>query len=377
MYSNFLRRLGSVLCAVAVALWLSAALFVTSAAGGKGSMQLVCMVDNSPVRGMSWSIYNVGTFTADGKLLFHGEFADYPIYIPDVTASSLQNAATTLENYVAIDEIESLASGVSDQSGIVKFDDLEDGVYLITGERLLSGTKIYNPVPMFLDVKNGKAVTGNVKMTVTDRPFVNNQMYSVLKTWKYGTGGQGAAPFEVEVEIYRDDVLVETVKLNNSNNWRYSWTGDANSEWRCKEVTVSDEYKVVINHTDTQFVIENNRDVLNQTSPTTTETSETTTTATVTTLSSDVSTSVSSSDTTSDRDTVTNTTTITTVDTSDVLVSTSSSVGTVSSNTTATTVIGGGGKLPQTGQLWWPVPVCGASGIVLFTVGWRLNKKKK
>ena len=30
----------------------------------------------------------------------------------------------------------------------------------------------------------------------------------------------------------------------------------------------------------------------------------------------------------------------------------------------------GGGKLPQTGMLWWPVPLLAVAGVALFLAGW-------
>lgn len=35
------------------------------------------------------------------------------------------------------------------------------------------------------------------------------------------------------------------------------------------------------------------------------------------------------------------------------------------------------GKLPQTGQQNWPIPVLAAAGLALFTLGWRLQRKKE
>ncbi|MCH3972547.1 MAG: Cna B-type domain-containing protein [Oscillospiraceae bacterium] len=36
------------------------------------------------------------------------------------------------------------------------------------------------------------------------------------------------------------------------------------------------------------------------------------------------------------------------------------------------------GKLPQTGQLWWPVPLLACGGLVLFAIGWSVcNRKNK
>ena len=36
-----------------------------------------------------------------------------------------------------------------------------------------------------------------------------------------------------------------------------------------------------------------------------------------------------------------------------------------------------GGKLPQTGQLNWPVPVLAAAGLVLFAIGWGIRFSRK
>ena len=36
-----------------------------------------------------------------------------------------------------------------------------------------------------------------------------------------------------------------------------------------------------------------------------------------------------------------------------------------------------GGKLPQTGQLNWPVPVLAAAGLTLFGIGWGIRFRRK
>ena len=40
-----------------------------------------------------------------------------------------------------------------------------------------------------------------------------------------------------------------------------------------------------------------------------------------------------------------------------------------------TTPPSGGGKLPQTGQLWWPVPVLVMLGLIFFALGWKIRRK--
>ena len=31
--------------------------------------------------------------------------------------------------------------------------------------------------------------------------------------------------------------------------------------------------------------------------------------------------------------------------------------------------------IPETGQLWWPVPILAGAGMILFVIGWILHRK--
>ena len=35
------------------------------------------------------------------------------------------------------------------------------------------------------------------------------------------------------------------------------------------------------------------------------------------------------------------------------------------------------GKLPQTGQLWWPIPLLVLGGLGLLALGWWITRKKR
>ena len=46
-------------------------------------------------------------------------------------------------------------------------------------------------------------------------------------------------------------------------------------------------------------------------------------------------------------------------------------------NTGKTPTSGGGENLPQTGMLWWPVPLLAGGGMVLFMIGWAKHRKNE
>lgn len=385
MQIKFYKRLGAFLCAAAVMLWFACAAFITSAESGNGTLEIICNVEKNPVSGMQWNIFRAGERVSDNKIEFQGDFAEYPVYLPDLTVSSLQMAANSLDNYVYVDKIKPLASGVSDAQGKVLFTGLEDGIYLVSGKRRSVGTDWYIATPMFVEVKDGNTITSYAKISVKKKPTLDEYTYQIEKRWYNDNIGSGFKPVEVEVEIYRNDEYFKTVILNNDNKWHYEWTADTSFEWRIKEVNIHNDYKVVYTNNGTQFLVENYRDVLSNSTTATTETTTSITTGTVTTEQSSTETSTQTTSSTSNTETtiissVTDFTETTSESTSSSETSSTTdsmtSTSTVSKTTTTSTKKQNSGGLPQTGQLWWPVPVCSAAGIILFAVGWRMSRKK-
>lgn len=409
MRSKFCCRIGSVLCAIAVALWVAAAFFVTSAASAQGSLKIICKSEGYPLFAQNWSVYRVGELTGAGKIEFQGEFADSQVYLPDLSVSSLQDAASSLENFALLEPVKPDASEMSDLNGFASFEGLEDGVYLASGTKISKGNKIYTPAPMLIEVKGGKSVTTYAKYTVKDKPTIDTEMYVVKKVWQYDDHYIESRPVEIEVAIYRDNAFVEKVTLSKANDWTYSWSGSPQYDWRVKELNIHVDYKIVYRHNETQYLLINNRDVLSNSDTTTQGTTTSTTTSVtsrpvITMTSTTESTTGTTGRVTGYSSTTTETSTVTretvtssgsetsTTTSGDVgeLTTTSTETVTTESGVTGTTTSGertttikgtttkpsGGGKLPQTGQLWWPVPACGAAGLVLFAIGWKLNRKK-
>ncbi len=366
MRSGFCHRFGAVLCAVASVLWLLAGLFVTSAASDSGSVELICKLEDKAVVGLTMNVYRIGELSHD-SIELQDDFADYPVFIPELTSTALQDAAYTLENYAVLDDVQPVDTQVAYSSGKITFTGLQDGVYLIAGERLSSGRYIYTPIPMLIEVKDGERVTSYAKISKSDKPTLDAAVYRVKKVWQYDDSYIQLRPVRIQVEIYRDNVLVETVELNDKNNWTYDWTGDTSAVWRVKEIYIQGDYKVVYRNNETQYVLVNNRDIKNYTTATTTSTTTSTTTDATTTSRPTITSDTTDITTTTSQPIVTETTTS---------AATTKTVTTAGSTVITATTTTKPGKLPQTGQLWWPVPVCGAGGLILFTVGWRLNKKK-
>lgn len=375
-------RFGSVLCAAAVVLWLIAGLWISSAAAADGTLNLICMAEDMPLTGMQWNLYRVGERNSNHQLVLQDDFASYPVWLDaeDMAASDWQDAADTLENYAVLDGISPMQSGIVGEDGTVSFSGLDTGLYLLCGQRLMVDEKIYVPSALLVEMTASEeggttvsSLTIHAKYQMLRRPTVSEQIYRVQKVWQNDEDLPQLRPVTIDVGLYCNGVLVQTVTLSRDNQWTYSWRGDALSEWRVKEMNILGDYTVVYRDNETQFVVVNSRRTIRESSVTS-STTTTTTTETTTTSAETTHTTLTTSQTTGTTTTSSGTTTSASLTATSKQTTTGTT--TVTTVTTQRTSASGGGSLPQTGQLWWPVPVCGAGGLILFAVGWRLHRKK-
>ena len=142
------------------------------------------------------------------------------------------------------------------------------GLYLILSDPVEYNKKIYSTnvmmvsVPTTEDLKVDDTVEEwiydfslNVKYEETPVP---PQDYKVLKVWVNDGKGQ-SRPAGIKVRILENNKPVETVTLNASNNWSYSWKGDKDAVYSVQEVSVPSGYKVTYSKQKTTFTIKNTK----------------------------------------------------------------------------------------------------------------------
>lgn len=309
------------------------------------TLTILCESEEVVLGEMEWKLYKAAERLEEGRYELVGSFSGYEVSLSDSSVSALADAASTLASYVATDTIEADAAVVGDASGKVVFETFEngtalsDGVYLVTADSVVSDGKRYTPAPMLVELASWSDTNAQLtiypKFTVTDiedEPVETE--YTVTKIWEgENADGDTTRPVAVTVEIYRDGELAETVELNADNDWSYSWTDTEGSQWNVKEAEVPEHYTVVYRADSTDFVIVNTYE---------NEEPEPTPTPTVPAEQ-----------------------TVTPAPTEAPSPTPGLNSGTGSGN---------GEKLPQTGQLLWPVPILVLAGIVLVALGFRFLK---
>ncbi len=366
-----------------------------SAASAEGSVRLtlVCKARNELVDRMPWSVFRIGSLNG-GKIVLEGEFASYPVDMSDLSAASLADAASTLKEYAFTYKLKPYAKEKTGKDGTVTFDALEDGVYLLAAKNHKSGDKTYLPTPAIIEVNSAQSQELTIYPKISSIRTLADEFerFNVRKVWeKYE--GMLVKPTEIVVDIYRDYEFYETVTLTADNDWNYSWEELVGSEWTMIERKIPENCTVVYRNDGRRYIVVNTYNpefVFDWDVEYPPVVAETTVTGQVSGVI-ETNTTTAKSFPVGDGDDTTPSSDGTATGTSEFPVGGADET-TVTANTTATspeendhtpdnTKKGGNSpsatttaesKLPQTGQLWWPVPVMAIVGLVLIAAGTRI-----
>ena len=226
----------------------------------------------------------------------------------------------------------------TDANGLVRFDGLADGMYLIVGQSSRQGGYTYRPTPFLLFLPNTTAglvwdsdIQADVKYIRRggQTPEEETRDLRALKVWE-DEGYEDQRPASITVDLLKDGEVFDSVELSAGNNWRYDWRGlAADASYEILEQQVPENYSVSVEEGGITFIITN---------------------------------------------TVSEETEI--IDGDTPLIDRPDLPGGESGSDSGLTDLPDGDvpltdlpKLPQTGQLWWPVPILTVAGIAMLLAG--------
>ncbi len=396
---------GAVVCLIGMLMMILSAVFVparTVNAANNCSVTIECTVNSKAVSGAEWSVYRIGSRNPYGGFVLEGEFENYPVSLDDTSSTAIANAAYTLETYALTDNLTADAIGKTSASGVVRFNNLSEGIYLLFSGDFSDSNYKYESQPSIIELGGfaDNDVIVKPKITATEIPKPGKTSYSVRKVW-INESSENVRPTSISAELYKNGKLDKTVVLNSSNGWYYEWTSDNSSSWRVVEKSIPSGYSVEYTKDKTAFLIKNTykpekpTETTNTTEtepsvpsseqpPTGTTTFTTTVTTPITTLPprEELKREIDEGDDFNEHDY----TPESWKEYEEVLKRAKLILG--ASDSTEEEILQVLEELriarrklilaylPQTGQLWWPVPVLAGGGLVLIAAGVRLNKKK-
>ena len=255
-------------------------------------------------------------------------------------------------------EPDATATTGSDKTVVVN--DLLPGLYFVRGREYKVGNSYYKTTDFLISLpdwaapgefgnENGATGTWIRDATANNSKGSNNNNFTnlhVLKVWR--GDGEEERPTEVTVRLLRrsratqEVTEYDTVVLNSGNSWSYTWTklDYYNYDWIVQEIDVPEEYVPVTTREGVNFVITNYYTPLDDIPDETPPLGDVPNLPDVDIPDPDVPLVPYPPDTTEIVD-------------EDVPLAT----------------------LPQTGMLWWPVPILAMSGMFLFILGWGIQRR--
>lgn len=145
---------------------------------------------------------------------------------------------------------------------------LKPGLYLVVGSRRSMGDGVYSATPFMLFLPNVDEVLNEWNYTVSvspkhekefnpsDNPDDRVITRKVIKVWD-DEGYETIRPEEVTVQLLCDGEIFDTVTLTQDNNWRYAWDNlSPDHEWLVVEKEIGN-YTVTVSRTNSVFFISN------------------------------------------------------------------------------------------------------------------------
>lgn len=214
----------------------------------KGNIK-VTLIENSEnvvVEGAEITIYKVADATEyNNNLKF--EYVD-EIKSCDFNLEDLENSNATSEILKCITkDVLSITKSTNDK-GIVTFDNLDLGLYIVTQSNKVEGFSVIDSfLVMIPNVIDNEWIYDISALPKTDIYKVMDLI--INKVWN--TVNENL-PHEILVNLYKNDEVIETVVLNEENNWSYTFEDiEASDEYYIKEVNVPkgyiDSYQIVDN----------------------------------------------------------------------------------------------------------------------------------
>lgn len=303
--------------------------------------------DEIPIAGAEFDIYRIADTDAYARMTLTERFAGYPITLKGNDQTGWDALAETLKGYVWTDSLTADFSGKTDAEGILTAS-FKPGLYLVMSSRITIGSYIYSSSPYLVFLPSLDQEKNSWDYNTESYPKVSFEKKpsdgsggktvsrSVIKVWN-DSGKESSRPEKVTVHLMCDGKVVDTVTLNADNNWRYSWSNlERNHDWLVTEDAVSG-YTQTITQDGNVFTV---RNTINETiipdDPVPTDKTE--------------------------------------INEPDVPLSPAEPVEVHEPSVPTAPAEHDFPKLPQTGLLWWPVPVLLSSGLLCIAA--RLVMKK-
>lgn len=198
------------------------------------SLTVSCHYAGQAVQGVSFDLYRVADIDAFARFTLCGDFQAYPVRLDGLSGGNWRALAVTLAAYAARDRLTPQDAGETDGRGLLRFPSraasLLPGLYLVVGKQTASGGKLYSAEPFLVSLPDLDEAADRWIYDVSAAPKLRadepgapggTTARKVLKIWD--DGQSAARPRTLCVQLLQNGAVYDTVTLSGETNWRYTW----------------------------------------------------------------------------------------------------------------------------------------------------------
>ena len=223
--------------------------------------------DELVVPGIQFKAYRIAAMDERINFTVNPKYAEYNI---DFSLIADQNnwstLSQTLQNYIIRDGIEADYTASSNEFGWANFGEIERGLYLILAEPFTFDDVRYRVVANMIAAPSvdeltdewvyDLAIGSNYKSESEPAGMLNTSGLQVIKKWV--NDESLSRPEKIDVQLICDGEIIDTVELNQSNEWKHSWDSiEANKTYAVTEKDVPEGYSVSVSSEDDIYTITN------------------------------------------------------------------------------------------------------------------------
>jgi len=213
--------------------------------------------ENTPINGAEITIYQVATATNKNNNLSF--IYNEKLQICDLDLSN-NNLAKQIDKCIKEVELPSQKE-LTNEEGIVEFNKLPLGLYLVKQTNEVYEYSTIDPFLIATPKEEDNRWVYDIEATPKTEII---KLVDIIVEKKWDIINSNDNKENVTIELYKGDELIDTVILNDENNWTHTWKQiKASDEYSVKEINIPIGYTPTYRQVENKFIVTNTKTLVN------------------------------------------------------------------------------------------------------------------
>lgn len=208
------------------------------------------------IEGADLTIYHIATVTEKNSNLFYEYNENITNCNSDLTDLLNPNLASEITKCINNLELPSLTK-TTNEEGFVTFDNLQLGLYLVKQNNQVEGYSTIEPFLVAIPKEENNIWIYDIKATPKTDII---RLMDIIVEKKWDIVNSTKRPDKVTIQLLKDNEVIDTVILNDENNWTHTWNQIEKSDtYSVKEIDIPAGYTATYRQVENKFIVTNTK----------------------------------------------------------------------------------------------------------------------